>query len=256
MPTLRHFFVALQFLTVLPTPSFTSFSAHDEEKALHWHPVVGALVGIIDSGVFLLLYFISHDMRLSVLFAMLTDVCITGAFHHDALADAADALFSSKADRETKLLIMKDSRIGTMGSLALIFYILLKWQLLSSLPFQLIWKTLLLEPILGKFFVHIAMKHLPYISINSKMLTRFTNVISQRWYIFAHLCIITFSVAMYPLYIALSVITTMYIGAILYIRWIKKDLGGATGDIYGTLQELTGLFIIFACYLATHVSFQ
>ena len=250
MPKFRTFWVALQFLTILPTPAFKTFSAKDEEKAVYWYPVVGAIVGSIVVAIFLLCYWLTNEIMLSVLLAILANILITGALHIDGLADSADALLSSKSERKAKLLIMKDSRIGTMGALVLIFYLLLKWELLSLLPFELIWKSLFLEPILGKFFIFLVMKQLPYVSINSKLLTRFQNIIPNWWYGVSFGFIFTFPFLVYPFNTAAWVIVISLAGTALFMRWAKKSLGGATGDIYGTTQELVGLLIPLACFIA------
>lgn len=250
MLKIRAFWVALQFLTIFPTPAFKTFSAKDEEKAVYWYPLVGAIVGGIVVAVFLLTQRFTHETRLSVLVAMLMNIVITGALHLDGLTDSADALFSSKADPKTKLMIMKDSRIGTMGSLALIFYLFLKWELLSLLPFELIWKNFLTEPILGKFFIYLVMRHLPYVSINSKLLTRFQNIIPHWWYGASLGFILIIAFLVYPFNAAAWIIFVTFTGVALFMRWSKKSLGGATGDIYGTTQELVGLFIALGCFLA------
>lgn len=246
----RAFWVALQFLTILPTPAFKTFSAQDEEKAVYWYPVVGVIVGSASVAVLLLSYWLTDEVRLSVLLAILVSILITGALHIDGLTDSADALFSSKSDPKAKLMIMKDSRIGTMGTLALIIYLLFKWELLSLLPFELIWKSLLLEPILGKFFIFLVMKQLPYVSINSKLLTRFQNIIPNWWYGVSFGFIFTVPFLVYPFNVAAWVLVFSLAGTALFMRWAKKSLGGATGDIYGTTQELVGLLIPLACFIA------
>lgn len=251
MPNFRAFWVALQFLTILPTPALKTFSAKDEEKAIYWYPLIAAILGSAVAVAYLLLYRLTQEIRLSVLLAMVTNILITGALHVDGLTDSADALFSSQPNRKKKLTIMKDSRIGTMGALTLMLYLLLKWELLSLLPSTLIWKSLLLEPILGKFFIFLVIRRLPYVSINSKLLTRFQNIIPNWWYGISLSSIVLFPFLIYPFKTAILVIVVSFAGVALFMQWVKRSLGGATGDIYGTTQELVGLLIPLACFIAT-----
>lgn len=246
---LRNFFVALQFLTVFPAPRLRKFSAQDEEKAIFWYPTVGFIVGLITAVTFLLSTKIFiHVSRLPVVFAILTSFCITGALHIDGLADTADGLLSGQNNPKKKLAIMKDSRIGTMGVLAIVIFLMMKIEIMSLLPNNFIWKIFLLEPVLGKFAINIAMKRLPYVSINSKLLTRFKDVVPQ-WF---------FGLSAGAVFLIPCIVLSNYIGIIIgalllaaneiFLRWIKKSVGGCTGDIYGAINELNGLFLSFFIY--------
>jgi adenosylcobinamide-GDP ribazoletransferase len=118
---------AVQFLTVLPVRGGDVSLA---DSAVFF-PLVGAALGASASGVYLLLARLL-PMALSSMLAILFLVLATGGLHEDGLADVADA-FRGGRTPEKIIAILKDSRIGTFGGLALIFSILVRWQALSAL---------------------------------------------------------------------------------------------------------------------------
>ncbi len=122
---------AVQFLTRLPTPQLSRFEPDWINRAARYFPLAGQLVGLLAAAVWLL----SEQVWPGLPAAALTvgaSVLITGAFHEDGLADTADG-FGGGADRARRLAIMKDSRVGSYGALALCLIILLRVSLMSRL---------------------------------------------------------------------------------------------------------------------------
>ena len=113
----RLFLVALQFLTRLPVPAFREFDPAWLHASARWFPAVGLVVGGLVAlalwGAALL-----WPPALAVVLALGLGIALTGAFHEDGLADTWDAL-GGVVPRERALLIMKDSRLGSYGALAL-----------------------------------------------------------------------------------------------------------------------------------------
>lgn len=128
---LNLFFVALSFFTRLPIPSWVVIDAEKLNKSSRFFGVVGLVIGLISALVFWLVQFIL-PASIAVLVAMIAGVIATGGFHEDGLADTADG-FGGGWTVEEKLLIMKDSRLGSYGALAIGLVLLLKWQLLVEL---------------------------------------------------------------------------------------------------------------------------
>ncbi|GAB4472163.1 MAG: adenosylcobinamide-GDP ribazoletransferase [Burkholderiaceae bacterium] len=126
-----RFWLALQFLTRLPTPRALPFSdAWLNESARHF-PAVGALVGAVGATVLAAALSV-FPPELAVLLAIAATIVVTGAFHEDGLADACDAL-GAGGDRARALAIMKDSRIGSFGTLALLLRLALEAATLTAL---------------------------------------------------------------------------------------------------------------------------
>ncbi len=115
---------AVAFLTRLPV---TAASAHsgDLARASRAFPLVGAAVGAAAGGVLWLAAQTGLPPLACALLALGAAALVTGALHEDGLADVADGLGGGR-DREAKLRIMRDSRIGAFGVLALLFVVGLK----------------------------------------------------------------------------------------------------------------------------------
>lgn len=132
---------SLAFLTRLPLPSFLfrdpqsadpdAVDAQTVDRAVWAFPVVGLLIGVVQVlAVMALVVLGAHPWVVSVL-VLAGSLMLTGALHEDGLADVADAL-GGRA-REQKLSIMKDSRLGAFGVLAMVLALLLKAVLLAEL---------------------------------------------------------------------------------------------------------------------------
>src|SRR3984885_10271747 len=129
----REFLNALRFLTIVPVPSSDAASAPDWlSRCAKYFPVVGIGVGLASAAVLLLAGRIWGPMVASLL-AVATSIAVTGALHEDGLADTADGLGGGWTV-EKRLAIMKDSRIGTYGVIALAFGIALRVGALAELP--------------------------------------------------------------------------------------------------------------------------
>lgn len=125
----RLLLVALQFLTRIPVASFNGFEPQWLDRSAKYFPLVGALVGLISAGVMIASALVLPE-PLPMLLALVAGVAVTGAFHEDGLADTADGL-GGGTTRERRLEIMKDSRIGTYGAVALLIVYSLKLTSLS-----------------------------------------------------------------------------------------------------------------------------
>ena len=126
------FLLAIQFLTRLPVPGWFSYSEARMAASAAYYPLVGVLVGALCSAVFwgaLLLF----PPLVSVIIAIAAGLLLTGAFHEDGLADTFDGIGGGHT-RETALEIMRDSRLGTYGTLALVAALGLKAATLTALP--------------------------------------------------------------------------------------------------------------------------
>jgi adenosylcobinamide-GDP ribazoletransferase len=126
------FLVALRFLTRLPAPFVRTIDPPPLKDSMAMFPVVGALVGSIAAIAIILANLAALPDLFCAVFALAVSAIITGAFHEDGLADVADG-FGGGHTREQRLEIMKDSRIGTYGTLTLLFAVLARAALLTTL---------------------------------------------------------------------------------------------------------------------------
>ena len=136
--SIRHFLLAIQFFTRIPVTGrladWVGFSpAMLRASAAHF-PGVGVVVGAMVAGFSALLWAgmppsAFTPLVVAVLGTVLS-VMVTGGFHEDGLADVADGLGGS-SDRDRALVIMKDSRVGAFGVLAVVLALLAKVSLLA-----------------------------------------------------------------------------------------------------------------------------
>jgi len=153
---MSHFFAALQFLTALPMDRNFGF---EPRKMVPYFPVVGLLLGgvlfLLDRG-FLSLW----PPAAASLLDVIALAALTGALHLDGLGDTADGLYGRRSRREA-LAIMKDSRIGAMGLIAVVACLALKWAGIWALGPQR-GLLLILVPAYARCGILFGMRALPY----------------------------------------------------------------------------------------------
>lgn len=146
---LLYFGVAVGFLTRLPVPCRSTGSPELLGKAASLFPVVGLLVGGGAVGFdYLLSPYVSRNVVVVIVLIYL--VAITGGLHEDALGDAADG-FGGGWEKERVLAIMRDSRLGSFGALAIMLGLLARFVFLTSLPAKSFHGILLAGQVLSRW---------------------------------------------------------------------------------------------------------
>src|SRR3990172_12855656 len=157
---MRPFLAALRFRTVIPLPGCRPACREELERALPYFPLVGLIIGgllaIVDAG--LRQFF---PLFLTSVVLVILSLLISGGLHCDGLADTADGFFSSRP-REQMLQIMKDSRTGPMGVMAIVAVIVLKVAAFTAVPAPLRWWTLLFTPPAAYGALMLNVSFLPY----------------------------------------------------------------------------------------------
>lgn len=119
---------ALALLTRLPVPA----SAHTPRPAALWAwPVAGVVVGALGALAAAAALLIGLPAGVAAALALAAQAAATGALHEDGLADTADGLYGGQS-RTARLAIMKDSHIGSFGTLALVLVTLIRWTALAT----------------------------------------------------------------------------------------------------------------------------
>jgi adenosylcobinamide-GDP ribazoletransferase len=146
---MRLYFIALQFLTIIPLPFSVRCEERDLGRSMALFPLVGLTLGGLLVGVnFILSRFLPREVTDLLLLILLT--VVTGALHLDGLADVCDGL-AARGGRERFLAVMKDSRVGAVGVVGLVLGLLLKYQALNHLVPEIEREALLLFPTLARF---------------------------------------------------------------------------------------------------------
>ena len=210
-------------------------------KSTKYLPLIGYIVGGLSAFVFWIssLYF---SENVSIVLSMVVAILTTGAFHEDGLADTFDA-FGGGWTKEKKLEIMKDSRIGTYGSLALILALLLKFSLLTEFKPNITVAVIFIAHVLSRLSPVVIIYFLDYVRIDSSSKVKpvgdgisFPNLL------------ISFVFAIVPLFFfrleTLILIPIMFLVQFVLALWYKKHLDGYTGDALGASQQLSELAIL------------
>lgn len=125
------FLTSLMFYTRIPSPININYKPEYINKATRYFPLIGWIVGSISFGAYWVGTFL-FNTPIAIVFSLIAGIITTGAFHEDGLADMYDG-FGGGWTKEKILDIMKDSRVGAYGAIALIFLFLLKYTTITAL---------------------------------------------------------------------------------------------------------------------------
>ncbi|ABV88693.1 adenosylcobinamide-GDP ribazoletransferase [Shewanella pealeana] len=243
---LNLFFIAMGFFTRIPMPKWIEVDADKLNKASRYFGLVGLLVGAISALVYtLMLYWVSPSI--AIVLAMITSVLVTGGFHEDGLADTADGLGGGWTV-EAKLNIMKDSRLGSYGALALVLALLLKWQLLTELALfdpSSVSLALIVGHCLSRVVAASFIFSEPYVSDSdtskSKPLAQEQGINELSILLATGILALLLVGVMQALVLTLALTIVRY----GFVRLFTKQIGGYTGDTLGAAQQGSEL----TCYL-------
>ena len=141
---------AVGFLTRIPVRDTAPLTTERFSRAALWFPVVGLLVGAVAGGTRLLGDAAGLPPGPATVLALLAAVLVTGGLHEDGLADTADAL-GAHTTRERKLEILRDSRVGTFGALAVAYALLFAYASLAGLDGEDVLRAALVGHALGRW---------------------------------------------------------------------------------------------------------
>jgi adenosylcobinamide-GDP ribazoletransferase len=223
---------ALRFLTILPTPGMPPPSEEGIARSVSWFPLAGAAIGAVLVGLGLAAGALWGPAVRAICMVVAWAI-VTAGLHLDGLSDTFDAVLSWRS-RERKLEIMKDSRIGAMGAIALIAVLALKAALLGAANDWL--RAALLAPILGRWAAVYAICLFPSARAGGLGQT-YQSRSGRGSLVFATLLMLAPALALGgPRGLAAAALVCL--AAHLLARWWTHDLGGLTGDTYGALCEI------------------
>jgi len=239
------FLCAVQFLTRLPVPRLTGFQPDWIGASARWFPLVGQLVGGLAATVLLAAASLFVTPLLPALLAVGAGIALTGAFHEDGLADTADAL-GGGLDAAARLVIMKDSRVGTYGLLALGFAVALRVAALAALPPWDAALALVGAHGVGRALAVVAMRATPYARDAAEAKVKpvpqgvsrgsvLVAVASVGWIFVALPWAAPFGAA---------------IAAWWLVRQARRLLGGHTGDVLGATEQVAATTFLLGCAAA------
>lgn len=248
---LRALALAVQFLTRLPVPAGTTYSPQREAAAVRYYPLVGALIGGLCAGVFTLAD-IWFSGPLAVLLAVVAGLAITGAFHEDGLADTFDGIGAAANDRDRALEIMRDSRLGTYGTVALVMALGIKVASLSSLAPSTVGVALVAGHGLSRFSSVIVMQTGRYVheaGVATEVSKRL-GAVGVLVVLLTGAALVAGLVAYLSPLAAILALAGLTAGHVLMRLYFEPRLGGYTGDTLGAVQQASeiGLYVGLAAW--------
>jgi adenosylcobinamide-GDP ribazoletransferase len=236
---IKQLIILIQFMTRIPVFVNVEYDEEKLGKSIKYFPLVGAIIGIFLYGINILAGKITVNRQIAAMIIIIAEIFITGLIHIDGLADTADGLFSY-AEKEKILEIMKDSRVGTNGAVALILYFMTKVILLSEIRPEYI----ILYPVISRLSTSINAGLGEYARKNGMS----NEIIAKNGKKEAVISIIITMILSFIILKAKGLIILIF--AILFIlllmKGVKRKIGGITGDTMGASLELTSILVLLA----------
>ncbi len=236
----------VQFMTRIPIKKQFDVTEKDFAAMTMFFPVSSLIVGLIMAGVYWLLA--QAGLYWPAAIACVLAACLaTGGLHIDGFADMCDA-FGARKSPERTLEILKDSRMGTYGVLALLFAVLLKIAFIGSIQDFNIYLLLIGTPVAGKIPLAVCAAAGKYPREQGTGMLLINNITMKE-------SIVCMVVSQIVLYLCMGWLSLLLLPVLIAAGFILKAIsqariGGVTGDILGAANE-TGelLWLLFAAVL-------
>lgn len=229
---------ALRTLTALPVPGR---DCEKQEDSLYAFPVAGALLG----GLIWLAAQTPLPTAVLAAFLLTLQTLLTRGFHLDGIADAADG-FGGGYTKERALEIMKDSRIGVFGALALGLTLLLKFTLFQALLQERAPSGIFAAMVIARTAQVFQCVTLPYARPDGTAAAVVQNARARHLTVALILCVLLLLCAGFC---SLPLIAAGLLAAFLWGRYCKKRVGGITGDLLGATNELVEITVLTGALL-------
>lgn len=232
---------AFVLLTRLPGSRNLKFPA-DPAQCVWAYPLVGAVVGGIGAGAYCLCVWLHLPPPIAALWTLAVTVLVTGGLHEDGLADTADG-FGGGASVPRKLEIMRDSRIGSYGTLALVLSTALRWAALAELasPGRVV-PALIAAGALSRGALAVPLLALPP-ARDDGLAAALRNAARPRT-LFGPLLAALLALASLPLPLAVLATALSGAAALAITVLARRQVGGYTGDVLGACAVLVECVVL------------
>lgn len=240
--------VALALLTRLPMGPRGDAEAPDIARAGRVMPLAGALIGLVGAAAFWLSGGLGLPPLVSGLVAVAATILFTGAFHEDGLADTADGL-GATAERARRLEIMRDSRTGTYGALALILSVGLRAAALAAIAAPgAVAVALISAHALARALPPAAMAWAPLARSDGLAAGAGRPEPAQAWFALGLGALIALLLLDFGTAVAAMAAAGLAAGALLLLA--RARIGGYTGDVLGAIEQVGEVAVLLAAAAA------
>lgn len=237
---MNSFITALQFLTRIHVKNQPDLTMEDFGRSTKFFPLVGVVLGLIYMLVTWCLVAVFGWANFVTTVLVLLPVLVTGGLLLDGYMDTADGVFSARS-RERKLEIMKDSRVGAFGVIALVSLMMINWTVLRDIKLVLLMTALFVMPVIGRMAMVMVIAFFPYARPEG-MGKAFSDMADKKTLAVAGITTLLFVVPWGQAAIAALAVGLGF--AWLLGVWLTSKLGGLTGDTYGAVETLTETMVL------------
>lgn len=230
---MRIFILMMQLFTRIPIEMELPIDKEDFYKGIKYFPLVGLVIGCLDALCYLVMIQLCPK-NIAILLVCLFNILMTGAFHLDGLADTCDGIFSARP-KEKILEIMKDSRIGTNGTIAIFFDLTFKIVFLLQTDASMILQSLIVAPVIGKTGM-VILSHTCQPARKGGLGELFIGKTSNKDLLIGiGICVIVTGSLLF--YRAVAVLGINLAAIAVYRKYIVRKMDGMTGDTLGAANE-------------------
>jgi adenosylcobinamide-GDP ribazoletransferase len=239
---LDNFLTALGFLTIIPVRVRRAPLPGDLGRAAPWFPLVGLLIGAINTAGWLLFTKLFPPFLAAVLTVALW-AFLTGALHLDGLADCCDGFFPA-VSKERRLEIMRDPHTGAFGVAGLVLFLMMKTAAVEGLSAAEVGLALIAAPVAARFLLLPA--GLLKTARADGLGNQFTDGLTRRGIVIAAALPLAVLVISGWWFLAAGLFAATAAAGVLSLA--RARIGGVSGDVLGMTLEVSELaFLLFIC---------
>jgi len=232
---------ALEFLTIIPSPVRREATPREIGRSLVYFPVVGLGIGGLLYGLDEL-FQLALPLALVNILLLIVLVVVTGAHHLDGFIDTCDGMAAGRSPEE-RLVIMRDSRVGGLAVVGGCLLLLAKYASLLALPDGYRLEGLILMPVLSRWTMVYAIFCYPYVRKAQGMGQAFKEEASWQRLAIATLVALAVSLILMKA-LGLALMAAIWLILIIMVFFLKRRLGGLTGDTYGAINEVLEVCVL------------
>ncbi|MBC8062913.1 MAG: adenosylcobinamide-GDP ribazoletransferase [Clostridiaceae bacterium] len=240
---MKNFILMLQFFTRIPININIDVKEENFQRGIIYFPFIGLVIGGINAIAYYLFSLIFSNL-VAIIFLTFVNVLITGALHLDGIADTCDGIFSARK-KEKMLEIMKDSRLGTNGAIAIFFDLSLRIAMITSIPKDYIVIAVLVSNIISRTMLVFLCYISKYARLEGGLGNLFIGKVSKSNFIIALTFGSIISILLFD-YMGLLLIIVASLFIVMFNRYISSKIDGITGDVLGAANELVEILVLVA----------
>jgi len=251
---LREFVWALKFCTIVPIDTRDRITTKRYDIVMALFPHVGFLIGIllVGTGFGLLMLGFQLQPEITAILVLLVLTVVTGGLHVDGLADTADGVLGGST-KERRLEIMRDSRIGAFGAIAIVFDYLLRYGALTGIMGQdqfmvLTAASLCLMPTVGRWCQVLGAALCGYARQEEGVGKAFIDSVSWPSFVASAILPIALSVLLLGI-TGIWMLAAAVVGSLVVIFIVWWRIGGMTGDTLGAVNEVAEIVFLLSFFV-------